>query len=101
MHEDGKTLDVIGGVFGMNKQNASDYNAIVAKIPTEILDVVERSMSDGFSVSSDTNITLLSDGKSDASDMVDWSFRWFQPLRIALYPVSIPGIGQKKRSGIQ
>jgi hypothetical protein len=62
----------------MSKQNASDYNLIVEKLDPDVLMLVERSMSDGFLVPSDFEEDSPSDKKSDASDKVDWSFRWFR-----------------------
>ena len=65
-------------MFGMSKSNAADYNAIVDKLSPDILKVIEESMSDGLSSSSEEDDDTTSNKKSDASDKIDWSFRWFR-----------------------
>ena len=82
--EDGKSLEVIGGMFGMSKSAAGHYNAIVQNLATDVLQRVEDTLSNTFSGAVDDEGNQPLDEKANALDKVDWSLRWFQyitPLR--------------------
>jgi len=71
---------VIGGVFGISKQAASYYNAIIEKLADDVLKTVENTLSNKMQGFVDNSEYGLLDKKSNALDVIDWSFRWFSHI---------------------
>lgn len=80
IHEEGKSLEVIGGMFGMSAPNISYYNAIVNKLDPELLVLIDGSMLNGFQDSFNNNQDSSFNEKLNVFKNVDWKFSWFQSI---------------------
>jgi site-specific DNA-methyltransferase (adenine-specific) len=78
--EEGKSLEVIGGMFGISRQYAGFYDAIVSELHGDVLEIVEESnATKNLSFVADSEVAPVAKNATNVA-LVDWQFSWFRHI---------------------
>ena len=79
LKQEGRSLETIGGIFGMSKTNASYHNAIIAYLAEDVLDIVENTFTQFSEKVNDDNEYGVNEQVHRVND-IDWRLKWFRHI---------------------
>ena len=79
LNQEGKSLEAIGGIFGMSKTNASYHNAILADLVGDVLRTVEDTFTQLAEKVNVDDEDVVNDDVHRVN-IIGWKLKWFRHI---------------------